>query len=52
MTAEYIRITGDYKILETEESFLEDEILKEFEDERYRKPMNVCKFQHLYMIIV
>jgi len=37
-TIEYIRITGDYDILYEETPFLEDEPLKEFEDEAYRVP--------------
>lgn len=32
---EYIDITGDYSILKLEETFLEDRLLKEDEDERY-----------------
>lgn len=38
VTAEYIRITGDSKILEEELSYLEDAVLTELEDERYGKP--------------
>ncbi|NTV90449.1 MAG: glycosyl transferase, partial [Clostridiales bacterium] len=38
VTAEYIRITGDSKILEERLAFLEDAVLGEFEDERYGKP--------------
>lgn len=38
VTAEYIRITGDSDILKIETSFLEDEPLKDFEDESYRIP--------------
>lgn len=38
VTSEYIRITGDYGILEEQTPFLEDEPLKEFEDEAYRIP--------------
>jgi cyclic beta-1,2-glucan synthetase len=42
VTAEYIRITGDSKILEEELTFLEDTALTEYEDEKYGKP-NVSK---------
>ncbi|NME83091.1 glucoamylase family protein [Clostridium sp. SM-530-WT-3G] len=35
VTAEYINSTGDYEILEKTASYLEDEPLKEGEDERY-----------------
>ncbi|WP_027621850.1 GH36-type glycosyl hydrolase domain-containing protein [Acetivibrio clariflavus] len=38
VTAEYIRITGDSDILKIETPFLEDEPLKDFEDESYRIP--------------
>ena len=38
VTAEYIRITGDTDILKIETPFLEDEPLKDFEDESYRIP--------------
>jgi len=38
VAAEYIRITGDSKILEEELPFLEDTELTEFEDERYGRP--------------
>lgn len=38
VTAEYIRITGDKEILNEETPFLEDEPLKELEDESYRIP--------------
>ena len=34
-TAEYINSTGDYSILEEEAPYLEDEPLREGEDERY-----------------
>lgn len=35
---EYIRVTGDYDVLREKTPFLEDEPLKEFEDEAYRVP--------------
>ncbi len=35
---EYIRITGDYQILDEAAGFLEDDLLREFEDEKYGKP--------------
>lgn len=38
VTAEYIRITGDFAILGEKTPFLEDEPLGEFEDEAYRIP--------------
>jgi cellobiose phosphorylase len=38
VTAEYIRVTGDYDILNIEVPFLEDELLKKSEDERYCQP--------------
>ncbi len=38
VTAEYIRITGDSKILEEEIPFLDEAVLGEFEDERYGRP--------------
>ncbi len=38
VTAEYIRITGDSEILQEDVPFIEDEILKEHEDERYCSP--------------
>ncbi|HVI42559.1 MAG TPA: protein ndvB, partial [Anaerovoracaceae bacterium] len=38
VTAEYIRVTGDYEILKMEVPFLDDDILKQFEDERYCQP--------------
>jgi cyclic beta-1,2-glucan synthetase len=38
VTSEYIRITGDSGILYKEIPFLEGEVLKEFEDERYFQP--------------
>ncbi|HYE69436.1 MAG TPA: protein ndvB, partial [Anaerovoracaceae bacterium] len=38
VTAEYIRVTGDYEILNVEVPFLDDELLKIHEDERYSQP--------------
>lgn len=38
VTAEYIKITGDEAILTVELPFAEDEVLKDFEDERYCAP--------------
>ncbi len=38
VVCEYIRITGDYQILDEAAGFLEDELLREFEDEKYGKP--------------
>ncbi|MDQ2087331.1 glucoamylase family protein [Herbivorax sp. ANBcel31] len=38
VTAEYIKITEDYGILSEKTPFLEDEPLKDFEDEAYRIP--------------
>ncbi|MCX7711697.1 MAG: hypothetical protein N2484_17785 [Clostridia bacterium] len=38
VVTEYLRITGDYGILEKEQLFLQDELLKEFEDEKYSIP--------------
>ena len=40
VTAEYIRVTGDFDILNIEVPFLEDELLKKHEDERYCQPRN------------
>ncbi len=38
VTAEYVRVTGDYTILDLETPYIEDEPLREFEDERYTAP--------------
>jgi len=38
VTAEYIRVTGDRKILEEEIAFLDDNLLSDSEDERYSRP--------------
>lgn len=38
VTAEYIRITGDMEILKSEITFLEEEMLKDHEEERYCTP--------------
>ena len=38
VTAEYVHITGDEEILKTQLSFLEGEVLKPAEDERYGRP--------------
>ncbi len=38
VTAEYIRVTNDNKILDEMVPYIEDEPLKEFEDERYSSP--------------
>jgi cellobiose phosphorylase len=42
VTTDYIQNTGDYSILDEEAEYLEDEPLKEGEDERY----NVAKISH------
>ncbi len=38
VTAEYVRVTGDYEILKEEASFVDDDLLKNHEDERYCQP--------------
>lgn len=38
VTSEYIRITGDHRILDEEIPFLEDAVLAEGEEERYGRP--------------
>lgn len=39
VVCEYVQVTGDRKILWEEVTFIEDENLKEFEDERYSTPV-------------
>lgn len=48
VTAEYIRITGDTDILKVEMPFLEDEPLRDFEDESYRIPRVSNEVSSLY----
>lgn len=48
VTAEYIRITGDNDILKNEIPFLEDDILKDYEDERYCTPRISKETSSLY----
>ncbi|KNZ41694.1 glycosyl transferase [Acetobacterium bakii] len=48
VTAEYIRITGDWEILNEEIPFLEDLELKQFEDERYGIPRISASTASLY----
>ena len=48
VTAAYISITGDYEILSEKTPFLEDEPLREFEDEAYRIPRVSETFATLY----
>lgn len=38
VTAEYVKVTGDASILDQEASYMIDEILKDFEEERYCTP--------------
>ena len=38
VTSEYVRITGDKSILEEEISFIEEDVLREFEEDRYCTP--------------
>ncbi len=49
VTAEYIRHTGDYKLLEEEIYFLEEEPLKEYEDERYGIPRKSAEKATVYV---
>jgi len=46
--SEYVRITGDYGILDAGQTFLEDEPLKEFEDERYGRPVASAVSSSIY----
>ncbi len=48
VTAEYIKITGDYEILKSEIPFVEDDILKDCEDERYCMPRVSTQTSSLY----
>lgn len=48
VTAEYIKKTGDYTILDEEEVYLEDEPLREGEDERYTIVNNSTKTGTIY----
>jgi cellobiose phosphorylase len=48
VTAEYIRITGDFDILNTNISFIEDELLKAYEEERYCQPRISSESSSLY----
>lgn len=48
ITADYIKITGDWNILKEEIPFLEDEILKDHEDERYCMPRTSRETASLY----
>ena len=50
VTSEYISITGDMKILDEKSYLLDDEPLKDFEDERYSKPgisdLEISLYEH------
>jgi cyclic beta-1,2-glucan synthetase len=48
VTSEYIKITGDFDILNTNISFIEDELLKVYEDERYCQPRVSSESSSLY----
>ena len=48
VTSEYIKRTGDYSILKEEATYLEDEPLKEGEDERYTIVNNSTKKGNIY----
>lgn len=48
VTAEYIRITGDMEILQVVVPFLEEEVLREHEDERYCSPRISEAYSTLY----
>jgi len=48
VTAEYVRISGDVEILNTEIPFIEDEPLKEYEEDRYCLPRISAESASLY----
>lgn len=48
VTAEYIKITGDISILECEVPFVVDDVLKDFEEERYCTPSYSEEMETLY----
>jgi cellobiose phosphorylase len=48
VVSDYIKNTGDYSILEEEVSYIEDEPLKEGEDERYNVAKKSDKFGSIY----
>lgn len=48
VTSEYIKTAGDLSILDIEIQFVEDDILKEFEDERYCNPIISKESSSLY----
>ena len=48
VTAEYISITGDFEILKNQIPFLEDDLLRNHEDERYCQPRISKEVSSLY----
>lgn len=48
VAAEYIRVTGDYEILNIEVPFLEDDFLKTYEDERYCQPRVTAEVSSIF----
>ncbi|HEY9060522.1 MAG TPA: glucoamylase family protein [Pseudobacteroides sp.] len=48
VTAEYIRVTNDFNILDEMVPYIEDEPLREFEDERYSSPRSSSLSGPLY----